>query len=452
MNTTPPQRKSFGQWIKTSLTIRMIMIGILILVMLIPLSFIESLIRERAYRQEEVVKEINQKWGNEVLLYGPLLKVPYNTHTTSKIWDEKTKVYKEEKTTAINYAYFFPADLSVDSKIQTEPLDRGIYESIVYTADINISGKFDHPNFETQDIAPEDILWNKATIILKSSNLKGIKSNLNFNLGEETYPLRSKYTRNRELNTMETKFLKEDSFSLDRTQVFSLNFKVQGSESLRFIPVGKETKVSMSSDWGSPSFDGNFLPDTKTKKITENGFKANWKVLEINRDFEQEFFGSLPDISYSAFGAKLIIPVDEYQKSERAAKYGYLVIALTFLVFFLIQSISKINIHPFQYLMIGLALTMFYTLLISISEHSSFLSAYAIASISVIALISIYSKAVLKSLKFSLFITASLVLLYGFIFVIIQLENYALLVGSVGLFLILGAIMMVSRKIDWSNN
>ena len=348
MNTTPPQKKSFGQWIKTSLTIRMMMIGILILVMLIPLSFIESLIQERAFRQEEVVKEINEKWGNEVLLYGPLLKVPYNTHTTSKIWDEKTKVYKEEKTTATNYAYFFPADLSIDSKIVTEPLDRGIYESIVYTADINISGKFDYPNFETQDIAPEDILWNKATIILKSSNLKGIKSNLNFNLGEETYPLRSKYTTNRELNTMETKFLKEDSFSLDKTRLFALNFKVQGSESLRFIPVGKETKVSMSSDWGSPSFDGNFLPDTKTKKITENGFKANWKVLEINRDFEQEFFGSLPDISYSAFGAKLIIPVDEYQKSERASKYGYLVIALTFLVFFLIQSISKINIHPFQ--------------------------------------------------------------------------------------------------------
>ena len=154
MNTTPPQKKSFGQWIKTSLTIRMMMIGILILVMLIPLSFIESLIRERAFRQEEVVKEINEKWGNEVLLYGPLLKVPYNTHTTSKIWDEKTKVYKEEKTTAVNYAYFFPADLSIDSKIATEPLDRGIYESIVYTADINISGKFDYPNFETQDIAP----------------------------------------------------------------------------------------------------------------------------------------------------------------------------------------------------------------------------------------------------------------------------------------------------------
>ncbi|MDY8138573.1 cell envelope integrity protein CreD [Aquimarina sp. 2201CG5-10] len=448
---TQKQKKSFGQWIKTSITIRMLMVGILILVLLIPLSYIKNLIQERAYRQEEVVNEINQKWGNEVLLYGPILKVPYQVHNLKKIWDDKTKSYYEEDLISTKYAFFFPNTLDIKSNIESETLGRSIYESVVYSADMKIKGSFTTPSFEIQDIKDEDILWNKATIIINSTNLKGIKSNLDLKIGSDSYPLRSRYSQNSYTNTLETKFLKEHSLPKEGAINFNLDLIINGSEQLRFIPIGRETKVSMNSNWASPSFNGNYLPETKTKEITASGFKATWKVLETNREFEQEFFGELPQINSSAFGVKLLIPVDEYQKSERATKYGYLVIALTFLVFFLIQTISKINIHPFQYLMIGLALTMFYTLLISISEHSSFLQAYAIAGIAVVLLISMYSKAILKSFKFMGFIAASLAVLYTFIFVIIQLENYALLVGSIGLFLILGTIMMISRKIDWGN-
>ncbi|WP_109299894.1 cell envelope integrity protein CreD [Aquimarina sp. AU474] len=449
---TPKQKKSFGQWLKTSITVRMLMVGILILVLLIPLSYIKNLIQERSFRQVEVVKEINQKWGNEVLLYGPILKVPYQRHNVKKSWDDKTKSYIEEDLITVQYAYFFPNTLDIKTNIESETLGRSIYESVVYTADLKIKGSFTIPNFETIDILEEDILWNKVTVIINSTNLKGIRSNLELNIGKEQYPLRSKYTQNSYTNTLETKFIKEASLPKENSINFDLDLIINGSEQLRFIPVGRETTVAMTSNWASPSFNGNYLPNTKTKEISKNGFKANWKVLQINREFEQEFFGELPQIDSSAFGVKLLIPVDEYQKSERATKYGYLVIALTFLVFFLIQTISKINIHPFQYLMIGLALTMFYTLLISISEHSSFLKAYIIAGVSVVILISMYSKAILKSLKFMSFIAISLAALYTFIFVIIQLENYALLVGSIGLFLILGTIMMVSRKIDWKND
>ncbi|WP_062053147.1 cell envelope integrity protein CreD [Aquimarina longa] len=448
---TQKQKKSFGQWLKTSITIRMLMVGILILVLLIPLSYIKNLIQERSYRQEEVVKEINQKWGNEVLLYGPVLKIPYQIHTLKKNWDEKTKSYTEEDLITIKHAFFFPNTLDIDTKVESETLGRSIYESVVYTADLKIKGSFTPPNFESKDIKPIDILWNKATVLINSTNLKGIRSSLELKLGKESYSLQSKYAKNSYTNTLETKFLEEASLPKEHTIDFNLDLIINGSEQLRFIPVGRETNVSMTSNWASPSFNGNYLPDTKTKKISKEGFKANWKVLQINRKFEQEFFGELPHINSSAFGVKLLIPVDEYQKSERAAKYGYLVIALTFLVFFLIQTISKIQIHPFQYLMIGLALTMFYILLISISEHSSFLQAYAIAGSAVVVLISMYSKAILKSFKFMGFIATSLAALYTFIFVIIQLENYALLVGSIGLFLILATIMMISRKIDWKN-
>jgi len=447
---TQKQKKSFGQWIKTSITIRMLMVGILILVLLIPLSYIKNLIQERAYRQEEVVNEINQKWGNEVLLYGPILKIPYQIHNLQKIWDEKTKTYIQEDIITTKNAFFFPNSLDIDTNIESETLGRNIYESVVYTADMKIKGDFTIPNFKIKDVESEDILWNKATVLINSTNATGIKSNLELKIEEDTYFLQSRYTHNSTMNRFETEFLKDTSLPKEKNISFEMQLKVNGSKQLRFIPVGKETNISMLSNWASPSFNGNHLPDSKTKEISENGFKANWKILQINREFEQEFFGELPHLNSSAFGVKLLIPVDEYQKSERATKYGYLVIALTFLVFFLIQTVSKINIHPFQYLMIGLALTMFYTLLISISEHSSFLNAYSIAGIAVVLLIAVYSNTILKSFKFMGLIGASLTALYTFIFVIIQLENYALLVGSVGLFLILATIMMVSRKIDWS--
>ncbi len=335
---TQKQKKSFGQWIKTSITIRMFMVGILILVLLIPLSYIQSLIRERSYRQTEVVKEINQKWGNEVLLYGPVLKIPYQIHNLKKNWDEKTKSYYEEDLVTIKHAYFFPNTLDIKANIDSETLGRSIYESVVYTADMKITGSFTLPNFEIQDIKKEDILWNKATVIINSTNLKGIRSNLELKINTNSYPLRSRYTQNSYTNTLETKFLKEASLPKENPIDFSLDLVINGSEQLRFIPVGRETNVAMTSNWASPSFNGNYLPNTKTKEITESGFKAHWKVLQINREFEQEFFGELPHIDTSAFGVKLLIPVDEYQKSERAAKYGYLVIALTFLVFFLISN------------------------------------------------------------------------------------------------------------------
>lgn len=206
----------------------------------------------------------------------------------------------------------------------------------------------------------------------------------------------------------------------------------------------------MKSDWKDPKFTGNFLPNFK--EITKNGFTSDWKILHINRPFSQQSFGVLPNISEYSYDVDFIIQVDEYQQNERASKYGFLTIGLTFLIFFLIQTISKIKIHIFQYTMIGLALIMFYTLLISITEHSSFLKAYLIAGISVVLLISLYSVSILKNKKFPLFIGLSLSALYGFIFVIIQMENYALLAGSIGLFAILAIVMFVSRKIDWNRS
>jgi inner membrane protein len=446
------QKKSrFSNWMRNSITARMLVVGFLLLVLLIPLEFVKSLINERAYRQEEVVREINQKWGNEVLLSGPIVKIPYKVISEEKIFNEKSNAYYTKTKETIEHAYFFPDKLNITSNVDTKPLNRSIYESVVYSAAIGVKGNFPIIDFSDTDIPEENILWEKATVLLKTTNLKGIKTTPVVNLASEALSMTPQYSTEY-LNTIQSNYIANAKEIFAAPLPFSFDLKINGSESLKFLPIGKETDATMKSNWHSPSFDGNFLPEDTNKEISQEGFTAAWRILQINRQFEQSFFGQLPDLSASAFGTKLIIPVDEYQKSERTAKYGILVIGLTLLVFLLIQLVSRIYIHPFQYMMIGLALVMFYTLLISISEHSNFFKAYAVAAISVLVLITVYSRAILKGFKFPLLICASLASLYGFIYVIIQLENYALLVGSIGLFLILAIIMFASRRIDWNND
>ncbi|MEM7485539.1 MAG: cell envelope integrity protein CreD [Bacteroidota bacterium] len=444
------QKQKIGNWLKNSITAKMITVGFLILILLIPLSFVGDLIRERGYRQTEVVEEINTKWGKEVVVYGPILKIPYQTYIEEKVFDEKTKTFLKTLKTQKHNAYFFPEELNIDSNAKTQPLERGIYESVVYMAEMKIDGKFINPDFSSKELEQEDILWDKATLLYKTTNLKGIRNTIQVKLGGKAYDLKPKFN-NSFMNTLESGFLKNLDELQEQNLGFESNLEVNGSHNLQFVPVGKETKVFMRSNWHSPSFNGNFLPDTEGKKISPEGFEAKWKVLETNRKFGQYFFDTLPDLSQSSFGTAFLVPVDDYQKTSRTNKYGLMIIGLTLLVFLLIQISSKIAIHPFQYLMIGLALVMFYTLLISISEHKNYFFAYLVSGTAVVSLITLYSRSILKSLKFTLLIFGSMLSLYTFIFVIIQLEDYALLVGSIGLFIILGIIMFTSRKIDWTS-
>ncbi|WP_298223587.1 cell envelope integrity protein CreD [Flavobacterium sp.] len=432
-------------------TAKMMLVGMLTLVLLIPLEFVKNLILERSQRQEEVKTEINDKWGKSVYFYGPILKIPYTNFEETVSINEKTKESVKEKKVFTSYAYFFPETLQAKANVSTKVLNRNNYESAVFNSAMQFDGHYVQPDFSSRDIADENIQWDKATIVVQTTNLKSIKNEVKIRLGNSDYTFEPVYSGNANDSTesLETGYI-DLKKQLALGAKFHFDITYNGSKQIKMVPIGKTTQVAMQSNWASPSFTGNFLPDDKTKQITAKGFKANWKILHINRAFAQQVFDTLPNLSPFAFGVDFVIPVDQYQQNERAAKYGFLVIGLTFLIFFLIQSISKISIHIFQYTMIGLALIMFYTLLISITEHSSFSTAYMIAAIAVVLMISLYSIAILKNRKFPMFIGASLSVLYSFIYIIIQLENYALMVGSIGLFMILGAIMYCSRKIDWS--
>jgi inner membrane protein len=232
-----------------------------------------------------------------------------------------------------------------------------------------------------------------------------------------------------------------------RQYTFSLTLKLNGSSELHFIPVGKETNIDLKSNWNDPSFDGAFLPDKR--EVNEKGFTAHWRVLHLNRNYPQAWKGSQYDITYSKFGVKLLLPVDRYLKSTRSVKYASLFIVLTFLIFFILEIINQFRIHPIQYILVGLGLVLFYVLLLSFSEHIGFGPAYLVASAGIILMITLYAKTIFKFLKLALLLGGVLVILYTFIYVILQLSDYALLVGSIGLFLALALLMYLTRKVDW---
>jgi inner membrane protein len=236
--------------------------------------------------------------------------------------------------------------------------------------------------------------------------------------------------------------------SSDGKNNFEFEIALKGSQTLHVIPVGKTTDVTMQSPWQNPSFGGAFLPTERN--ITDKGFTASWKVLHLNRNFPQQWISSAaPNISDSAFGVELFTPNDGYQQTSRSVKYAILVIALTFMVFFFNEMLNKKRVHAFQYILIGFALCIFYTLLLSISEYLNFNWAYGIASAMTLGLVFWYSKSILGENRPAVIILLLMGLLYGFIFTIIQLEDAALLVGTLGLFVILAVVMYISKKIDW---
>lgn len=427
-------------------TARLIIVGMLTLILLIPLALVRDLIGERAVRQQEVKDKITARWGGPVNVYGPILKIPYITFEETVAHNQKTNEIVRQRKAVTQYAYFFPETLNNKTSVNTEKRHYGYFEAAVYTATLNFDGVFIRPDFAAHDVDPQNVLWDKATVMVKSSNLKSIQNAVVVNLNGTPHGLEPQFGEGMhdvlESRTFDASYLKNNQAP------FSFSISYRGSDQLYMVPIGKTTTSSMSGNWTSPSFSGHFLPNTKG---AGDGFPATWKILHVNRPFGQQAFGDLPDLSEFAFGVDFSIPVDQYLQNERASKYGFLIIGLTFLIFFLIQVMSKIRIHVFQYTMIGLALIMFYTLLLSITEHSSFALAYLVSSVAVVVMISAYSITILKNKKFPAFIGAALGVLYAFIYVIIRMEDYALLFGSIGLFAVLGTVMYVSRKIDWGN-
>lgn len=452
---TPPSgnapQKSFIQ--RYALTLKVLFIGFLVLLLLIPMGMIQGLIHDREYTAQEAIREVHNKWSGKQMIVGPVLIIPY-------IIPEKEKRNRE-------YIYIFPEHLKIKGSAQTEELKRGIYEIVVYQAPLELQGRFSPVNTVNLNIPAENLLLHEASLNLGISDLRGIKQQIALRWNDEQMIFNPGVADNNMLLSGISLGIDPQALFNTETPIhFTIDLKLQGSESLSFAPLGKTTEIELNSNCTTPSFDGAFLPENR--EITNEGFSSRWNILDLNRNYGQIIIGdnsniktynqlahglvpanclSNDKIASSVFGVNLLLPIHQYQKATRSVKYAFLIIILTFVVSFFVEILQKKNIHPFQYLLIGLALCLFYTLLVSTSEHINFSAAYWISTAMTTLLITCYMVAILKIKKTALTIGLLLFALYTYIFFLIQMETYALLAGSIGLFVILAIIMYYSQKI-----
>lgn len=350
-----------------------------------------------------------------------------------------------------NYIHILPELLDITGNVETEELSRGLYDIVVYKTPLVLKGKFIIPEHFETTILPEDIALQHATLNLGISDLRGISEQITVDWGKETLQFNPGLPSDFILSSGVSSVLPQhQKLQAGDSIEFSIQLQLKGSESIQFSPFGKTTQIHLTSNCTTPSFTGAFLPENR--EITNSGFTADWKVLNLNRNYPQVFTSNQyhNEEELSSFGVNLLLPVQQYQQSMRSVKYASLIIILTFVISFFVEVMQKKNIHPFQYLLIGLGLCLFYTLLIAISEHLGFNLAYLISAIMTIILLTLYMRGILKIRKTAFTIGGLLALLYLYIFVLIQMETYALLAGSLGLFIILAVIMYYSQKINWN--
>ena len=440
----PQSARTFPQeptlYERNRLLIKGLLIGFLILLMLIPANLIMQLVKERAARQQQVISEVSSKWGQSQTLAGPYIIVPYTIVTDSV--NGKARTIRKE-------AHFLPDVLDIKGDMQPEVRGRSTYDVILYRATLAVTGRFNPLPVADLGIRPDQVAWNEARLVFNLSDASGLQDDVSLRLNESGAAL-TLQSANTETGGMPANTLSVPiQLNPGAANTFSMAVKLRGSQDLSFAPMGRSTTATITSPWKSPSSIGSYLPNTSTPY--SNGFTANWHILQASRPYPQAWKDGTPDFRSHTFGTRLIQPADSYAKTERSVKYAILFIALTFIVFFFIELLQRRQVHPLQYLLVGFALCVFYTLLLSISEYTGFDLAYLIAAICTVALIGLYVQSIFHSGKTALGFTSALSTLYGYIYIIIRLEDTALLAGSIGLFIILAIIMYFSRKIDWYN-
>lgn len=435
MNTQKTIIKKSENFLRNSASVKIISIGILVMILLIPTSMITSLMRERESRRDTVIQEINHKWGNSQIVTGPFFTIPYKS-----FYKDKNEVLQY----TIKYFHLLPKQLNIKGIIDTQVRYRSIYKAVLYNSKMHISGIFNIPPLNQLNINNDNILWEKSIFSFGISDMRGIQENIDIIFDKQIYSV------NPGLKTQDIASAGISSLiPLTPTGSHSFSFKLNlnGSEQIQFIPVAEETNVHIESSWASPSFNGSFLPNSRT--ISDQGFNATWKILHLNRNFPQHWQGRQYKVNEASFGLKLLITADVYQKSIRISKYALMFIVFTFVAFFFSEIINKNRVHPIQYLLIGLAVILFYVLLLSISEQINFNYAYLLSASAVTLMITCYSSGILKNKYFTYTVFSILTVLYLYLYIVLQLEDYALIMGAIGLFLVLGTIMYITRKIDW---
>jgi inner membrane protein len=429
---------------------KVLMIVFLTALLLIPLAMIEDVVYERSSYRNQASYNIASSWTGEQQFLGPLLVVPYKEHYTVKVWDEMLKRYDIQEQTLQKRIIISPESLEVDGEVETETRKRGIYAVPVYHSRLAVAGSFRLKRLE--NITPPEghrIEWQPAFLSLMVSDVRGVEVQPRLKWNEADIEFASDTLIDGMRSGMHAPLgiltAQEEAIS------FAFDLKLNGMELLQFSPVGKSTRVSLSADWADPSFMGRYLPTTRS--IDVDGFKANWILSSFSSGIAQQLeacqTGDCDGLLGETFGVKLFNSVDIYQQSERSIKYALMFIGLTFVSFFLYEVMKGLRLHPMQYLLVGLGLSVFYLLLISLSEHMAFSAAYLVATLASTSLIGFYVSSVLGSIKHGGVLTGALLILYGMLYGILRSEDNSLLMGSILIFFVLSLVMIVTRRLDW---
>jgi inner membrane protein len=420
-----------------------IQLGVLFVVGLLltlALQQIDIVVTERSDRHETAVKEISNTWGAEQRLAGPVLTVPY-----LYIQSHRPGSGPQEAQ-----AFFLPDRLDITAKMVPEVRHRGIFEAIVYKAKLQVSGTFRRADFRELATTASEVLWDRAAVAVGVSDLRGTGGEPRLTWAGSPVPFEPG-TGGVPLGTgMHAPVAAAQGETID----FAFELEIAGSRSLRVTPLGRSTTAELAGSWPHPSFTGAYLP--ASHQLGPDGFQAKWTISHLGRAYPQSWT-SLDDngggfakaFTASQFGVGLVQPVDFYLVLERSVKYGLLAIVLIFASIFIFEVVAPLRVHPLQYGLVGCVLCVHYLLLISIAEIIGFSGAYLLAAGLSVGLIGLYVWRILGSRGRALGLSAILVAVYLFLFVILRLEAYALLAGSLGLFMALGAIMYATRKIDW---
>jgi inner membrane protein len=429
--------------------LKIVILAFLMIVLLIPLAMIGNIVSERQQRARQVYAEVAQGWGSAQTVGPVLLSVPYRESVT----EPNGRIVTFDRT-----ARFLPEDLQIDAQVEPEVRRRSLYDVVVYTAHVKMTGYFRRPNLALVRLDPSaTVLWDDAKVTLPVTERKGIVPGATLKWRETgmelspSAPAPFAPALGTGLEASATGLREGES---EMKLPFEIKMDVKGTGSIQLQPSGKSTVVHLTAPWRDPSFMGGFLPDSR--EVTDQGFDATWRLTSLSRPYPQawrdgEFSESdlSANLARAAFGATFIQTVDAYQQTDRSIKYGALFILLTFTTFVLVELLQSVRVHPVQYLMVGAALCLFYLLLLSLSEHLRFGVAYAIGAAATIGVITMYTMNVLGGLRQGLMTGTGLTGLYVFLYVLLQLEDYALLTGSVALFLILAFLMFITRRINW---
>ena len=426
-------------------------IALLILLLMIPLTMIDGLVNERQYQREGVLQDIARSSSYRQQITGPILVLPY-----TKVWHEwkthsKTgERYMHERQSS-GRLYFLPERFVLNGSVGTELRARGIYEALLYRSDNQVSGAFKLP----ARLGLGDDLglyrFDKAFLAVGISDIRGISNDLQLTFNGAQLGFEPGSGDERFGTGVHAPLPTLDSQG-GQVLEFAFNLKLQGTEQLSITPVGRDSRVELTSDWPHPSFVGEYLPTQRD--VSAEGFKAHWQTSFFATDLEQALHDCVSKDNCSGFaertfGVSFVDPVDQYLKTERAIKYALLFVCLTFAVFFLFEVLKRMAVHPVQYALVGMSLALFYLLLLSLSEHMGFAAAYALSALACVSLIGFYVSHVLHSWQRGTAFGALLGALYGLLFSLLSAEDYALLMGSILVFGVLGCVMVLTRKLDW---